>query len=149
MSVRTVPAVKRVEPPAVQAAEQRAERIRTGLDSVWQLAKDLTDAFKENDWKTLDYDSWEQYCFNEFGAARLKLPSFGTGEGRRHLPRGRHERPRHRRSDRVEHQHDRQGCFSCRESRQLGSSRFDRPKANHRDGWKVVCVPPASRTGPC
>lgn len=44
-------------------AQDRAQQIRDGLTTVWNL---LTDAYAADDWKTLGYSSWEAYCTGEF-----------------------------------------------------------------------------------
>lgn len=44
-------------------AEQRAQQIRDGLTTVWNL---LLDAYAAEDWKALGYASWETYCAGEF-----------------------------------------------------------------------------------
>lgn len=59
----------------VDEARARAERIRTGLDSVHHTRNDIIDAYQARDWEALDYDSWASYVETEFVAAtRLRLP---------------------------------------------------------------------------
>lgn len=44
-------------------AQDRAQQIRDGLTTVWNL---LLDAYAAEDWKALGYPSWEAYCAGEF-----------------------------------------------------------------------------------
>lgn len=54
-------------------AVARAERIRTGIESLAALQEDIAAAFHRRDWTALGYDSWEAYLDGEFGERRLKL----------------------------------------------------------------------------
>lgn len=54
-------------------ARERAERIRNGMRTYIATLKDIADAYKERDWLTLDYKSWDDYVSSEFSDTRLKL----------------------------------------------------------------------------
>lgn len=54
-------------------ARIRAERIRLGIHSYVTTRKDIADAYRERDWDTLGYQSWESYVEAEFSEARLRL----------------------------------------------------------------------------
>src|SRR5687768_8963598 len=48
-------------------AVARAERIRTGIESMAALQDDIAAAYHRRDWTTLGYDSWDGYVSGEFG----------------------------------------------------------------------------------
>ncbi|UZF54337.1 hypothetical protein LH935_16455 [Gordonia polyisoprenivorans] len=55
------------------ATDARAltDRIKVGVDAVWELIKQ---AYVERAWQSLGYTSWDDYCTREFGSSRLRLP---------------------------------------------------------------------------
>lgn len=55
--------------PIAQLARDRADRIRSGLET---LAPDIIAAWQARDWDTLGYDSWQAYIVGEFGG-QLRL----------------------------------------------------------------------------
>lgn len=57
----------------VDIANARAERIRQGMRNYIETLKDISDAYREGDWKVLDYKSWDEYVNIEFSGTRLKL----------------------------------------------------------------------------
>lgn len=54
-------------------AVARAERIRTGIESMASLQEDIAAAYHRRDWTTLGYGTWDAYVSGEFGEQRLKL----------------------------------------------------------------------------
>lgn len=54
-----------------QEARELTDRIRVGLDAVWN---DVAEAYTRVAHKALGYDSWDDYCATEFGSSRIKLP---------------------------------------------------------------------------
>lgn len=54
-----------------QRARQRVDRIKVGLEGVWQL---VVESWEARDWDALGYKSWDEMCTREFGAAHLRLP---------------------------------------------------------------------------
>ncbi|GAA4928938.1 hypothetical protein GCM10023224_05390 [Streptomonospora halophila] len=52
-------------------ARELTDRIKIAVDATWAL---ITEAYTTRAWAALGYDSWDAYCAEEFGAARLKLP---------------------------------------------------------------------------
>lgn len=54
-----------------QEARELTDRIRVGLDTVWN---DVAEAYTRVAHKALGYDSWDDYCATEFGSNRIKLP---------------------------------------------------------------------------
>lgn len=63
-----------VEQTNIDAARARAERIRAGLESLYTLRFDIAEAYQEQDWRALGYDTWSSYVESEFVGARLRLP---------------------------------------------------------------------------
>jgi hypothetical protein len=59
------------------AAKERAEAIRSGIDAIAEALKRvpqlIIEARKAEDWKALDYASWDDYVKTEFGTSLLKL----------------------------------------------------------------------------
>jgi len=55
------------------AAEARAltDQIKVAVDGTWQLIKH---AYLSRAWSALGYSSWDDYCTQEFGTSRLRLP---------------------------------------------------------------------------
>jgi hypothetical protein len=56
---------------AAPAARELTDRIKTGVEVVWELIKQ---AYTERAWSALGYASWDEYCTREFGTSRLRLP---------------------------------------------------------------------------
>lgn len=54
-------------------ARARAERIRVGIHSFIATRKEIADAYRDRDWSTLGYESWEQYVDGEFSETRVRL----------------------------------------------------------------------------
>lgn len=52
-------------------ARELTDRIKVGVEAVWQLVKD---AYVSRAWEALGYDSWDDYCTREFGSSRIRLP---------------------------------------------------------------------------
>ena len=52
-------------------ARELTDRIKVGVEAVWQLVKD---AYVSRAWVALGYDSWDDYCTREFGTSRIRLP---------------------------------------------------------------------------
>jgi phage N-6-adenine-methyltransferase len=65
MSLATVTTCTREEALTI------TDRIKVGVDGVWDLIKE---AYEIRAWAALDYSSWDDYCASEFGATRLRLP---------------------------------------------------------------------------
>lgn len=57
----------------MNATDARAitDRIKTGVNVIWEL---ITRAYTERAWDALGYSSWDDYCTQEFGTSRLRLP---------------------------------------------------------------------------
>lgn len=49
-----------------QEARRRAQSIRDGLNSFANAIDQMAEAYNRNDWKTLGYASWQDYCQGEF-----------------------------------------------------------------------------------
>lgn len=56
-------------------ARARASKIRTGIVGYLETLAVIAEAWKQNDWDTLGYDSWAAYVESEFGADRLRIPA--------------------------------------------------------------------------
>lgn len=52
-------------------AQALTDRIKVGVDAVWELIKQ---AYMQRAWEALGYTSWDDYCTREFGSSRLRLP---------------------------------------------------------------------------
>lgn len=66
-----------IEPPqeAVQTARARADRIRSGMDTVASLTEDIAAAYRSQDHLQLGYGTWAAYVEAEFiDVARMRLP---------------------------------------------------------------------------
>lgn len=60
---------------SVQIARDRADRIRSGMDTVANLTDDITAAYRNRDHLQLGYDSWAAYVEAEFiEVSRMRLP---------------------------------------------------------------------------
>lgn len=53
-------------------ARSLTDSIKGDLSDVWEK---ITEAYTGRAWHALYYESWDQYCREEFGASRLRLPS--------------------------------------------------------------------------
>lgn len=53
------------------AARKLTDQIKADAEKVWDL---ITRAYTERAWEALNYPSWDDYCSNEFGSTRLRLP---------------------------------------------------------------------------
>ncbi|WP_378735998.1 hypothetical protein [Nocardia brasiliensis] len=69
---------------SVSAARELTDRIRAGVDAVWEL---IMRAFTTRVWTALGYASWDEYCAKEFDTTRLRLPR----EQRREVVASMHE----------------------------------------------------------
>lgn len=54
-----------------ETARYLTDRIKVALEGTWQL---IAEAYVSRAWAALGYGSWDEYCTEEFGAARLRLP---------------------------------------------------------------------------
>ncbi|MDH6283141.1 hypothetical protein [Prescottella agglutinans] len=54
-----------------QGARALTDRIRAGVEAVWQLVEQ---AYVSRAWAVLGYTSWDDYCTREFGTSRIRLP---------------------------------------------------------------------------
>lgn len=54
-------------------ANERAARIRDGLDSYTAMRQDIADAYSAQDWLALEYGSWPEYVMAEFGPELQRL----------------------------------------------------------------------------
>ncbi len=52
-------------------ARARVDRIKVGVEAVWQL---IIESYQARDWEALGYASWDDMCTREFGTSRLRLP---------------------------------------------------------------------------
>jgi hypothetical protein len=59
--------------PALTAHEARelTDHIKADVEALWDL---ITQAYRGRAWIALNYESWDVYCIEEFGAGRLKIP---------------------------------------------------------------------------
>ena len=53
------------------SARELTDRIRVGVDAVWDMIKR---AYTSRAWSVLGYSSWDDYCTREFGTSRIRLP---------------------------------------------------------------------------
>jgi hypothetical protein len=62
---------------AATAARERADAIRSGIDSIAaaldKIPPLIIEAHDADDWKTLGYDSWAAYVEGEYGTSFIKL----------------------------------------------------------------------------
>lgn len=56
-------------------ATERAERIRKCMKAYALGVDEVARAWEQQDWRTLDYASWDAYVLAEFGPERVKLPT--------------------------------------------------------------------------
>lgn len=54
-----------------QQARALTDRIKVAVEATWVL---IQEAYTSRAWAVLGYDSWDAYCAQEFGSARLRLP---------------------------------------------------------------------------
>ncbi len=73
------------DPSTPDEARERAERVRAGLLSYFEMRQDIADAFARQDWKALDYGSWFEYVEAEFGAVLTGLSRDERREAARDL----------------------------------------------------------------
>lgn len=57
--------------PTTEQARTLTDRIKIAVEGTWQL---IQEAYTSRAWAVLGYDTWDNYCTAEFGAARLRLP---------------------------------------------------------------------------
>lgn len=57
--------------PTQDQARALTDRIKIAVEGTWQL---IREAYTSRTWAVLGYDTWDAYCAQEFGEARLKLP---------------------------------------------------------------------------
>lgn len=60
--------------PSPTPAAERAERIRSGFRTLADWQQDVIDAYRERDWLTLGYPTWDAYLDGEFGETRVLVP---------------------------------------------------------------------------
>lgn len=58
---------------AISAHEARnlTDKIKAGTAALWELIKE---AYVSRAWASLGYSSWDDYCTQEFGTSRIRLP---------------------------------------------------------------------------
>jgi transposase len=54
-----------------KAARALTDRIKAALEGTWQLVRE---AYEERAWAALGHSSWDDYCTEEFGTLRIRLP---------------------------------------------------------------------------
>lgn len=52
-------------------ARDLTDQIKTGVSALWELIKK---AYITRAWEVLGYSSWDDYCTQEFGTSRIRLP---------------------------------------------------------------------------
>lgn len=57
-------------PIAVDTAKEITNKIKEGLDGLWDL---IITAYQWRVWTVLGYETWDDYCLAEFGQSRIKL----------------------------------------------------------------------------
>jgi hypothetical protein len=59
------------------AAQERADAIRRGIDAIASALAEVPElvqqAYKADDWRTLGYQSWQDYVYEEFRTSLIKL----------------------------------------------------------------------------
>lgn len=63
-----------VQASTAEEARARADRIRSGMRVLAEWQQDVIDAYAQQDWEALGYQSWDAYLDGEFGEHRVKLP---------------------------------------------------------------------------
>ena len=56
---------------SAQDARNLTDKIKAGTAALWELIKE---AYASRAWASLGYASWDDYCTQEFGASRIRLP---------------------------------------------------------------------------
>jgi len=60
-----------IVPASASEARDLTDRIKVAVEGTWQLIKH---AYLGRAWSALGYSSWDDYCTQEFGTSRLRLP---------------------------------------------------------------------------
>ncbi|MFD4855079.1 hypothetical protein [Streptomyces atratus] len=60
-----------IELPSHDQARALTDRIKVAVEGTWILIKE---AYTSRTWAVLGYSTWDIYCAEEFGTARLRLP---------------------------------------------------------------------------
>ena len=56
---------------SAQDARNLTDKIKAGTAALWELIKE---AYVSRAWASLGYSSWDDYCTQEFGTSRIRLP---------------------------------------------------------------------------
>lgn len=56
---------------SAQDARSLTDKIKAGTAALWELIKE---AYASRAWASLGYASWDDYCTQEFGTSRIRLP---------------------------------------------------------------------------
>ena len=56
---------------SAQDARSLTDKIKAGTAALWELIKE---AYVSRAWASLGYASWDDYCTQEFGTSRIRLP---------------------------------------------------------------------------
>lgn len=56
---------------SAQDARSLTDKIKAGTAALWELIKE---AYVSRAWDSLGYSSWDDYCTQEFGTSRIRLP---------------------------------------------------------------------------
>ena len=56
---------------SAQDARNLTDKIKAGTAALWELIKE---AYASRAWASLGYSSWDDYCTQEFGTSRIRLP---------------------------------------------------------------------------
>lgn len=56
---------------SAQDARNLTDKIKAGTAALWELIKE---AYASRAWASLGYASWDDYCTQEFGTSRIRLP---------------------------------------------------------------------------
>ena len=56
---------------SAQDARNLTDKIKVGTAALWELIKE---AYASRAWASLGYASWDDYCTQEFGTSRIRLP---------------------------------------------------------------------------
>ncbi|MEV6791313.1 DUF4326 domain-containing protein [Streptomyces sp. NPDC051320] len=67
MTVETASAMA----PSADDARTLTDRIKVAVEGTWLL---IQEAYTSRAWAALDYATWDDYCAEEFGTSRLRLP---------------------------------------------------------------------------
>ncbi|MEC3953804.1 hypothetical protein VMT65_12260 [Nocardia sp. CDC153] len=55
----------------LSTARELTDQIKAGAEVLWQL---IAQAYLDRVWEALGYSSWDEYCAQEFGECRVRLP---------------------------------------------------------------------------